>query len=290
MAETILTGPPAPPAPAAPITLEEFLVDVPLFQARVVTKPFTLDSSPKLNWPLDVWAHCETCDGKRRFHAGSTDYHLLYHLAQYVCTDCRKSVRDYFVEAHTGSAPQKVASLKKVFQFPAFGDPIPKRLFEIIGEENRQHYLNARRSMARGLGIGAYTYYRRIVEEQKFYLVSAIRDVAKKVGAGATQLALLDKASEERQFSKAVGMLTDVGAIPAVLLIEGRNPLLLLHDELSEGVHAMTDAECLERAQHAEVILHELARLMQIAVTERRHVESAVKSILNRKKPESTAT
>jgi hypothetical protein len=33
------------------------------------------------------------------------------------------------------------------------------------------------------------------------------------------------------------------------LLIDGHNPLLLLHDLLSEGVHQFSDSECLERAQ-----------------------------------------
>lgn len=78
-------------------------------------------------------------------------------------------------------------------------------------------------------------------------------------------------------------MLRDVSAIPAVLLIDGHNPLALLHDLLSEGIHQLNDRECLERAQDAEVILCEIADRMQIAVTERKVVKAALSSILKRK-------
>ena len=78
-------------------------------------------------------------------------------------------------------------------------------------------------------------------------------------------------------------MLRDVGTIPPVLLINGHNPITLLHDLLSDGIHELDDAECLERAQEAEVILCELADKMQVALTDRKAVTDALSSILNRK-------
>jgi hypothetical protein len=68
-----------------------------------------------------------------------------------------------------------------------------------------------------------------------------------------------------------------------MLLINGHNPLTLLHDLLSEGIHAFDDDECLKRAQEAEVILFELVDKMQVALTERKGVTDALSSILNRK-------
>jgi len=67
------------------------------------------------------------------------------------------------------------------------------------------------------------------------------------------------------------------------LLIDGHNPLLLLHDLLSEGIHQLDDHDCLERAQEAEVILCEIADRMQIALTERKTVKAAITNILGRK-------
>jgi aminoglycoside/choline kinase family phosphotransferase len=107
--------------------------------------------------------------------------------------------------------------------------------------------------------------------------------VAKTTNAPAGQTQLLEAAQTERQFSKAIEMLRDVAAIPPVLLIDGHNPLALLNDLLSEGIHELSDEECLERAQHAEIILFEIADRMQTALTERKNVKAALTSIMARK-------
>src|SRR5262245_55863229 len=98
----------------------------------------------------------------------------------------------------------------KIYQEPAFGEPIPKRLFEVIGEENREPFLQARRAIARGLGIGAYAYYRRIIENTKFALVDSVLGIARATNAPSEQIERLEKAQSERQFSKAIEMLGDV--------------------------------------------------------------------------------
>jgi hypothetical protein len=114
-------------------------------------------------------------------------------------------------------------------------------------------------------------------------LVSSVLEIAKATNASPAQVELLKKAKSEAQFSKAIEMLRDISAIPAVLLIDGHNPLALLHDLLSEGIHELTDDECLERSREAEVVLCEIADRMQIALTERKTVKAAISSILNRK-------
>jgi hypothetical protein len=172
----------------------------------------------------------------------------------------------------------------KIYQEPPFGHAIPKRLFQVIGESNREHFLQARRAIARGLGIGAYAYYRRIVENTKFDLVGSVLEVAQATNASPQQIELLKKAQSEKQFSKAIEMLRDVSAIPAVLLIDGQNPLVWLHDALSEGIHKLSDRECLERAREAEVIVCEIADRMQMAVTEQKAVKDALSSMMKRKK------
>jgi len=134
-----------------------------------------------------------------------------------------------------------------------------------------------------------YAYYRRIVENTKFELIDSILKVAKGTNAASSQIQLLERAQSERQFSKAIDLLRDVSAIPPILLINGQNPLTLVHDLLSEGIHELSDQECLVRAQEAEVILCEIADKMQIALTDRKTVNAAVASIMNRKRQDGKA-
>jgi hypothetical protein len=49
-----------------------------------------------------------------------------------------------------------------------------------------------------------------------------------------------------RQFSTAIDLIND--AIPDAIKLEGHDPLTLLHDALSDGLHSQDDAECLRIA------------------------------------------
>src|SRR5438046_8892096 len=79
-----------------------------------------------------------------------------------------------------------------------------------------------------------------------------------------TILQLFEKAAKETQFSKAIDDIKT--AIPQVLLIDGHNPLTLLHAALSEGLHGATDEDCLETATSIRVVLTELAERITIAL------------------------
>ena len=58
---------------------------------------------------------------------------------------------------------------------------------------------------------------------------------------------------------------------------------MLLHSALSEGVHALTDAECLELAHDVRIVLGELAdRLVQVLKDEAK-LGDAVNRLTQRK-------
>lgn len=291
MAETILTRGSDTPSSSEPSSpFEVFLSDSPLNSPNVILD--AINRERIFNWPSDYRDYCPTCDGVRRHHLEKTDSFFAYRFALYSCVDCEGQSTKEFGLKMLKPRPEistTAITCKKVFQNPDFGAPIPKNLYELIGEENRVHFLQARRSLARGLGIGSYTYYRRIIENNKLNLINSVLKVAVIVGAPNAQIDHLKAAAAEKQFSKAIGMLKAADAIPAVLLIDGQNPLLLLHDELSEGVHSLTDENCLERAKHSEIILYELARLMRIAITEKKDVSQALSAIMNRKKESASA-
>ena len=275
-------------------TLEQLLEIVPIHSERRIDSPYTSSEHGFVEWPKDIWMHCEgpKCEGTRRLNKADDGVFKLasqqfYHYVAYICSNCRQHFKVFAVKTKKENHVN-AAICTKIYQEPAFGQPTPKRLFKIIGETNREYFLQARRATARGLGIGAYAYYRRIVENTKFDLVASVLEVAEATSAPPAQIALLKKAQAENQFSKAIGMLREVSAIPATLLIDGHNPLSLLHDLLSEGIHDLDDAKCLKRSQEAEIILFEIAERLQSALTERKTVKETITSIMRRKQIESS--
>jgi hypothetical protein len=153
---------------------------------------------------------------------------------------------------------------------------------KLVGED-RELFLKGRRAELHGLGIGAFAYYRRVVEEQKGRIIEEIGKVAVKIKPSKETAELFAKAKAETQFTTAIDMIKS--AIPEAVLIDGHNPLTLLHSALSEGLHAHTDEQCLELATSIRVVLTELAERISTALKEEATLKHAVSRLLNRAKP-----
>jgi hypothetical protein len=71
--------------------------------------------------------------------------------------------------------------------------------------------------------------------------------------------------------------------MPQTLLIQGHNPLTLLHSALSEGLHASSEEQCLEMATSIRVLLTELSERISIALKDEAELQSALKTLLHRR-------
>ena len=92
---------------------------------------------------------------------------------------------------------------------------------------------------------------------------------------------ILRAAIEEIQFSKALRMTRDV--MPGSLLINGQNPMLLLHYALSQGVHELPDEQCLELASSVRIVLGELSERLATILKDEAELKEAVSTLMNYK-------
>jgi hypothetical protein len=143
-------------------------------------------------------------------------------------------------------------------------------------------FLRGRRCENQGLGVGAFVYYRRVVENQKSRIISEILKVAERIGAPEEKLQLLRASITEVQFSTAMSSIRD--AVPESLLINGYNPMTLLYSALSEGVHNLTDEECLDIASSIRVVLTELSERLSQALKDEAELKNALSKLMNRNK------
>ena len=230
----------------------------------------------------ELQLHCgsETCQGVR-FFAAQTEAWLRpeerkEQFSTFVCRNCRRSTKTFAFWARLSDDGVN-GELMKFGEVPSFGPPTPARVITIIGAE-RDYFLKGRRSENQGLGIAAFAYYRRVVENQRARIFEEVIRVSEKIGASPEQIADLHAAKAETQFSRAVDAIKH--GIPQVLLIDGHNPMSLLHAALSEGLHAQTDEQCLELATSIRVVLTELVERMAIALKEEGELKSAVSRLL----------
>ena len=149
--------------------------------------------------------------------------------------------------------------------------PIPNKVLRLF-EDDKELFFKGRQCENQGMGIAAFAYYRRVVEHQKKNIFAEIIKVSKVLGTSEDMLNDLEREKENFQFSASVDAIKS--AIPQVIFINRQNPLTLLHNALSRGLHNDNDADCLALAQSIRLVLTEmvgrLADLKKDGLIERR--------------------
>ena len=240
----------------------------------------------------DLQLHCsnEHCDGVRLFSV--TDYNSIINLdlekgsddfLTFKCKNCEKTIKTYAVRIYYDKQ-QFCWKAYKYGEYPPFGQLIPRRALKLI-EEDKNLFFLGRKCENQGMGIGAFVYYRRVVENQKNRIFDEIIKVTKVISPDDELIKELEAAKNETRFSKAVESIKH--GLPQSLMINGNNPLLLLHSALSEGVHADDDAQCLELATSIRVVLVEFAERLGQALKDEAELTEAVKRLANKRNKNS---
>jgi hypothetical protein len=228
---------------------------------------------------------------ERRQAVGDDEPHVF---CNFVCRNCEQEKKAYALVLYIDDKSSQVAEEAyaiKVGELPAFGPPIPTRTISLVGPD-RDIFLQGRRCENQGFGIGAYAYYRRVIENQWHRLLGEIAKACERTSADSALVAQLRAAQKETSFKRAFDTVT--GAIPSTLLINGQSPLTLLHTVLSDGVHDRTDEECLEQARSIRVVLYDLAERLDQVLRDQSELDGAVSVLMRtmseRKKPSSPKT
>ncbi len=241
--------------------------------------------------PKRLQLHCHVDDGVRRFELDTSSISNLgvgFRFLEYSCRDCGESTKTYALvtelkPVNAESRQSAEVEVMKLGEFPPFGAPIARRIQKLLDKEDLELYRKGSRSVAQGLGIGATTYFRRIVEGRWKLLVKELRRAADTLGHA--DLDVFDDALQETQFATAVTMLKD--AIPGKLLIlDGENPLTLLYSPLSVQLHALTDEQCLQQAADIQIVLTALLENIADVLKDQEKLKGAANRLKQIRRPE----
>jgi hypothetical protein len=163
------------------VSIATFLESVPPSQIRAVTPTILeFDTQHQRQQVLlpEIKLHCtgNNCNGPRIFR--SSDEYIdvfigdewTYQHVTYVCSNCRSNQKVFSLAIRTlnpnGVGAKILTECLKLGEHPTYGPPTPPRLISLIGPD-REVFLRGRRCESQGLGIGAFAYYRRVVEIRK---------------------------------------------------------------------------------------------------------------------------
>jgi len=179
---------------------------------------------------------------------------LTFHLTG-ICQACGSHV-DFLIKVNsTKSWEEKDLGIdiivQKIGQFPPFEIRPDKKVEKYLTEEDLSFYKKALANFSISYGVGAYAYLRRVLENE---IERIIEDVSKMNfdGVDYVQDALLTFKSDHIM-SNLISVLNRY--LPGSLKQFGDNPIKLLYEQLSDGIHSLSDEECLEKAESINFVL-----------------------------------
>lgn len=259
-----------------------FLEEYSLFR-KFKVEGLDVDAAKWRSTPINM--KCHKCDSLQTFNminrfpeAGYDDwntspYDRVFDL-KYLCQSCKSFERRFQVYVN-----DKLDTIYKVGQYPEWEIKIDKNLEKTLGKHSKT-FRKGLVCESQGYGIGAFSYYRRITEEIIDELLESISDLIEEKER-ESYLEALEKTKSTRVTQEKIELVKDL--LPTILKPNGMNPLGVLHSELSEGLHAETDAACLENAQHIKSILTFLINQILKSRESAKEFTHSMKSLLEKK-------
>jgi hypothetical protein len=277
-----------PPDPAliSESSYRKFLEEYPLYRKYAVTLPDLLQRVPKPG----INMHCKVCESNQTFAILHEYYDGIYgrdgysepfnkvgtvtiHV-EYQCAACKK-----FMSVFLLKFSEEEKYIMKVGQEPPWEISIDRNIGNILGK-NTIYYQRGLIFESQSYGIGAFAYYRRILEETIDELLEEISGFIGGEGREEYSTAL-EKVKETHIAEEKIRFVKDL--LPTVLRPGGMNPLSILHSAFSRGLHSESDEQCVEIAATVrEALLFLVSRVFDHKSASKKFTES-MQRLLDRK-------
>ncbi|MBS1793393.1 MAG: hypothetical protein JSS81_06040 [Acidobacteria bacterium] len=280
------------------MTLKEFLETVPLNSFCQVAGFY--ENGANYIWKnapqLRIWCNDENCNGYRTFDGNWGDRDIgrsseNWDFLIYKCRDCGKFKKQFCIYYIVDKLGKGI--LIKLGELPERHIDIPSFLPKLLGPDYK-YFVKGLKCEKQGCGIGAFSYYRRVLENQKGRILEQIIKVAKRIHADQSDIKNLEKAaqalhdetiknledaSNQIQFKTAVESFQSF--IPQSLFIDGHNPMIVLHKALSIGLHESDDEICLQMAHSIRIILQDFSKRVKELLNEDNELKKAFSDVMN---------
>jgi len=206
----------------------------------------------------------------------------------YLCSSCKSYVYEFFVEFGVTRKKDKDGNekwsngwVRKIGQRPEWSIEIDSQVQKFLSEENLELFKKGLICESQSYGIGAYSYYRRIVESIIADLLKEIEDLIPEGEEKKEYLTAVEKTKKENIVANKISLVKDL--IPEFLLIDNVNPLAVLYGSVSDGLHNRTDEECLNLAETIRECLSFLITQIYSNKNSKKQFTDRIKTLLKEK-------
>ena len=255
---------------------KEFLEDVQLYVWREFKKPIMIEGI----WIKEVDGFCNKCRTTKPFQplnpsGGPRGVQIpmatWVYLLEFTCVSCGIDTLRYNIEQiDTGTTLR----IQKFGQLPKMKLAANRDLSTFL-KDDLGNYEKALACLSHEFGVGAFAYFRRIVEKNIIRLVDLLQEDIRISGVETEVTAELAKLRKRSPMKHKIEIANR--ALPDYLKPHGKNPLGRLYSVLSEGIHNLSEEACLAKANAIsnclEYLVSELASRNQLRAQFNRTVD-----------------
>ncbi|MFW9872616.1 MAG: hypothetical protein ACFFG0_05890 [Candidatus Thorarchaeota archaeon] len=280
------------------MSIIEFLEEYPLYRKfnfdlnedshSPIVDTFLLNDFPEKN----INMYCPKCNDIRTFRFTYKYIHkrreelfkkkvppLLYKNdivnLNYTCASCEVYHRFFAIKVGVD-----FKTIEKIGKFPPWSIKIEKNLKKLLGDYS-ENYRKGLICESQSYGIGAFAYYRRIVED----IIGELLELIPYLMTGEELEKYNEALKEVRNTKNAqekIKLVKDL--LPPILLPEQFNPLKTIYDVLSTGLHEKTDEECLDDAELIRTSLIFLVNTILSRKEEQQEYTESMRKILDKQR------
>ena len=191
---------------------------------------------------------------------------------EFQCTFCSKKAH-FWIELNSTEN-----WLRKVGQNPPWSIEIESDLKKYLGQ-NETFYKKGLICLSQSFGLGACSYFRRVVENEINPLLNLLIKKKKDEGDSNENIEEYQKIKDGKSFTDKTKLAYEI--TPESLIIDGVNPFKELHDLLSQGIHSKTEDECIKIALKTKEIIEFIVVELNRAKNNREKFKQNIKDITN---------
>ena len=223
----------------------------------------------KLNYTFKAIGRCKSCNN---YHI----YFLLNVFSNNPISDIRDNINNVsFSKQNAYKIANTNIYIQKVGAFPEIKIVPDRVITKYFNRDTNVFYYKGLNALNQNFGIGSFAYFRRIIEKE---LINIITDIKSLPDSHLVEIErLLVKHNENPKVSTIYDNIFE--HLPNSLKAIGDNPIKLLYNQTSEGLHSLTEEECLEKANSILQLLNFVIKKINEERSEIKNLREIIKGL-----------
>ena len=231
---------------------------------------FIIDEN--LNYTFKAICKCKSCK----------EYHVEFFLHVFSNMPIPKTLIQGPIPRRFGNEKSEEEPKKKpsIFIEKVGANPeikiIPNKIItNYFDQETNRWYFKGINALNKNFGIGSFAYFRRIIEKELIHIVESIK-LLPDSHTSEIQI-LLDKHNDNPKVSTIYDNIFQ--HLPNSLKVLGDNPIKLLYNQTSNGLHSLTEKDCLEKAEKILKLLEFVIQKINEEKSEIKNLKETIKGL-----------